>query len=59
MAATKYRPMTDQEANWAISRMKRIMMIWDSLLTMIDKEYILRRIRDKEPGLFYRIGGER
>lgn len=56
---TKYRPVTNQEAHWAISRMARIVRIWDQLLTVIDKEFILRRIRDTEPELFQKIFYER
>lgn len=56
---TKYRPVTNQEAHWAISRMARIVRIWDQFLTVIDKEFILRRIRDTEPELFQKIFYER
>ena len=43
---------------WAISRMRKLFRIWDFGLDRVDKEYCLRRIRDKEPDLFYGIAGE-
>lgn len=50
---------TTQEVNWAISRMRRLFAIWDNKLHIADKAYCLRRIRDKEPALFYRIAQEK
>jgi len=44
---------------WAISRLARFVMLWDHKLDRIDKEYCLRRIRDKEPDLFWEIARER
>lgn len=44
---------------WAISRMGRIVKIWEWGLDTVDKAYLLRRIRDKEPALFYAIAQER
>ena len=43
---------------WAITRLRRLFAIWDSGLDRIDKEYCLRRIRDKEPAIFYKIAQE-
>jgi hypothetical protein len=43
---------------WAISRMRRLFELWDRRLDQIDKEYVLRRIRDKEPWIFYKIAQE-
>lgn len=50
--------MNYQRALWAISRMRRLFAIWDWKLDLVDKEYCLRRIRDKEPAIFYRIAQE-
>lgn len=50
--------MKMQQLDWAISRMRRICEIWERKLDDADKQYILRRIRDKEPLLFYRIARE-
>jgi len=44
--------------DWAISRMRRLFQIWDGKLDVVDKNYVLRRIRDKEPALFYAIAQE-
>jgi hypothetical protein len=45
--------------DWAISRMRRLFEIWDSKLAWCDKAYCLRRIRDREPALFYSVANER
>ena len=50
---------TQQEIDWAISRMRHILEIWDTKLEEVDKGYILRRIRDREPKLFYAIAQEK
>jgi len=55
----KYRPETKQETSWALSRMRRIVTIWETGLTQIDKEYILRRIRDKDAYVFNKVAAER
>lgn len=44
---------------WAITRLRRIFQLWDRKLDRVDKSYVLRRIRDKEPELFYQIANER
>lgn len=49
---------TQQSVAWAISRMRRILTIWETKLHRVDKEYILRRIRDNEPDVFYKIAQE-
>jgi hypothetical protein len=46
------------EILWAISRLRRLFAIWDRGLDRIDKEYALRRIRDKEPAIFWKIAQE-
>lgn len=43
---------------WAISRMRRLFVIWDRGLDNSDKEFVLRRIRDKEPAIFWKIAQE-
>jgi hypothetical protein len=43
---------------WAISRLRRMFRLWDAGLDSIDKEYALRRIRDNEPYLFWKIAYE-
>ena len=43
---------------WAIARMRSLFAIWDGNLDRIDKEFCLRRIRDKEPALFWKIAQE-
>jgi hypothetical protein len=48
-----------REMLWAISRMRRLFAIWDAKLDRIDKEYVLRRIRDKEPDVFWMVASER
>jgi len=45
-------------ASWAVTRLRRMFELWDEKLDRIDKEYALRRIRDKEPNLFYKISQE-
>lgn len=47
--------MNQQQMLWAIARMGNLFRIWDSKLDRADKEYCLRRIRDKEPKLFWSI----
>ncbi len=44
---------------WAIAGMRRLFVIWDKRLDWFDKAYCLRRIRDKEPSLFYAIADEK
>ena len=50
--------MTNQQFLWAISRVRRLFSIWDHKLDQADKEYCLRRIRDKEPTIFWKIAQE-
>ena len=45
--------------DWMISRVRRIFEFWDRGLDLPAKAYCLRRIRDKEPLLFYSIARER
>jgi|HubBroStandDraft_5_1064220.scaffolds.fasta_scaffold1347968_2 hypothetical protein len=45
--------------DWAISRMQNLFAIWDEKLDRIDKEFCLRRIRDREPDLFWKIADEK
>jgi hypothetical protein len=51
--------MSALQIKWAITRLRRLFALWDWKLDRIDKEYCLRRIRDKEPELFYGIARER
>jgi len=48
-----------QRIRWAITRLRRLFELWDRFMDVPDKEYCLRRIRDKEPMLFYAIASER
>jgi hypothetical protein len=52
-------PLTKREVDWAISRMRRILEIWDRKLEAPEKKFILRRIRDRESALFYSIAQEK
>lgn len=51
--------MSILEIRRAISRLQELFSVWDRDLDRIDKEYVLRRIRDKEPELFCGIANER
>ncbi len=48
-----------QSVDWAISRMRRILEIWDGKLGDAEKRFILRRIRDEEPQLYCEIYAEK
>jgi hypothetical protein len=50
--------MSTARFEWVISRVRRIFEFWDRGLEECDKAYCLRRIRDKEPKLFYKIARE-
>lgn len=43
----------------AIRRMTQLFQIWDRKLDRVDKEFCLRRIRDKEPDVFHKIADEK
>ena len=49
----------NQRFSWLISRVRRLFLLWDYGLESPEKNYVLRRIRDKEPELFYGIANER
>lgn len=59
MSGGKAEGANKMQIRWAISRLRKICVLWDTRLDHIDKEYILRRIRDREPAIFYRIAQER
>ena len=51
--------MNKLQISRAISRLRKLCELWDMRLDHVDKEYVLRRIRDREPEMFYRIAQER
>lgn len=51
--------MTKNRFDWIIARIRQIFYFWDKGLNRCDKAYCLRRIRDKEPELFFEIANER
>lgn len=55
----KRQPCKTLRIRWAIAAMRRLFVIWDTRLDWFDKQYCLRRIRDKEPQLFYGIADEK
>jgi hypothetical protein len=50
--------MTPHQIKAAISRLRRLFVLWDGKLDDVDKEFALRRIRDEEPEIFYKIAAE-